>query len=624
MASPWFAAAPESEIAPTSSSSASTERTAEIAEAGGRLTPPPTDTILRSQEEVLLVMGAEDSIATDYAAYVRSRKDRLIRVFMNESAAVSGRTAAEQSVGSVCSIVIFLQPRLTRNDRRILEQIIDRCRGVRFVALISTFRVHLGDRHAAKIENYVLDQLRPLGARVVVFRPGHNLSCHSRTSKCLRRLGFCHPLLPRRWRSCFVKGEELFVAIEKERQSNLLWPTRVYTLLGSNLSWKDILARQRTPGIVQTSLKAICFLLSLLQLAQLAGLVFALLARLWPSLRQWNFDTLRPQSLQELLSLYNKYNYQHLKVVGYNNGVIHFGHRYPGKTVVSTVFCNRIRRTSPEVIKADCGATVRHALDFLAEADQELPVVPNYSYVCLGTSFFIPIHGSASNCSTIADTITRAIWYDPVHDQFIAASRADPEFRELIYNLEADVLLLRLYLRVKHRSPYYLHRQELISPSGQQLVAALQDCRASNVEIRQASASHNTVTISKYYTTPGASNSPVMELPRDALGRLWDRLEENAMTSFLMHALTRYFAWHVELFFTPEEFLKFWESHGDLPLRKIQLRYIRRDSFPHSTFRHHDCVSVDLFMLRWRRHRVENYLTENFGVVQTNPGKHSR
>src|SRR5262249_10545768 len=149
------------------------------------------------------------------------------------------------------------------------------------------------------------------------------------------------------------------------------------------------------------------------------------------------------------------YNYRHLRVVGYNNGVIHFGHRYPGKTIVSTLPCNRIRRISAGLIKADCGTTVRKALDFLAETGQELPVVPNYSYVCLGTSFFIPIHGSASDFSTIADTITRVILYDPVRDRFIAASRNQPAFRERVYNLQADVLLLRLYLKIKPKSRYF-------------------------------------------------------------------------------------------------------------------------------------------------------------------------
>src|SRR5262249_12983445 len=108
------------------------------------------------------------------------------------------------------------------------------------------------------------------------------------------------------------------------------------------------------------------------------------------------------------------------------------------------------------------------------------------------------------------------------------------------------------------------------------------------------------------------------------LGRLWDRLEENPVTSLAMHAATRYFAYHLELFFTAEEFAVFWRTHRTLPLRKLQLRYIRSDGLPHSAFREHDCVSVDLFMFRRPRRWFNAYLEKTFAVARTNPGKQSR
>ena len=92
----------------------------------------------------------------------------------------------------------------------------------------------------------------------------------------------------------------------------------------------------------------------------------------------------------------------------------------------------------------------------------------------------------------------------------------------------------------------------------------------------------------------------------------------------MFHALVRNFAWHVELFFTPEEFATFWETHRALPLRKIQLRYIRREeSLPHSPFRDHDCVSADMFLARKHRATFEAYLKRTFAVIRANPGKHS-
>jgi hypothetical protein len=351
--------------------------------------------------------------------------------------------------------------------------------------------------------------------------------------------------------------------------------------------------------------------------------MLSLLARRWPTLRGLNFDTLRPESFRELLAVYNPYNYRHVKVVGYNNGVVHFGQRFPEKTIVSTVRCNRVNRAGAGAIKADCGATVRKARDFLAGSGQELPVIPNYSYVSLGTSFFVPIHGSASDYSTVADTIEKVVYYDPVEDRIISATRDEPAFRERVYDLRSPVLILRVYLRVKPHSRYFMQREELDGPDGETLLNVLGDVEAANVEIRKSNAAGSKVVVYRYYTNVRQTQSPSLELPRDTLGKLWDRLEENPITSYLMHALTRHLAWHVELFFTAEEFATFLATHQSIPLRKIQLRYIRRDGLPNSPFGEHDCVSSDMFMLRRHRQLFEDYLKRNFAVVRANPGKHS-
>jgi hypothetical protein len=580
----------------------------------------------------VLVASFGDPTAVDYTDHVRCRRaadSRLKIVQLVDSSAIPN---LETSIGrgQVRGIILFLNPQLTERDRGALDELFGRARdwGTEFVGVVSTFRVHLGDQAAADVEAHVLARAKALRARTVVFRPGQVLSRRSRTGALLHRFGFLYPLVPRRLRGCCVAGDELFAAIEAERQRAKENTTsrrpRTCTVLGPNRPWRELLAEHRATGPVRAFLTAASALLSLLLLGHLAALVLALLARRRPALRRWSLDTLRPRSIEELLALYNPYNYRHVKVVGYNNGVIHFGHRYPGQTVVSTVLCNRVAHAGPGVLKADCGATVRKALDFLAASGQELPVVPNYSYVCLGTAFFVPIHGSASDFSTVADTITRVVLYDPVRDRLINANRDEPAFREHVFNLQTNVLLLRLYLRVKPKGRYYVRRDTVKDPGSAELLSALRDGGATNVEIRKSSAASDTVTVSRYYLDPGATPSPVLELPRDTLGRLWDRLEENPVTSFLMHALTRHFAWHVELFFTAEELATFWEGHKALPLRKLQFRYIRRDGMPHSPFREHDCVSVDLFMLRRHRRRFEAYLKATFPVVRTNPGKHSR
>jgi FAD binding domain len=539
-----------------------------------------------------------------------------------DEAAGSGQPVADskpQAGAPSDSIIIYLKPRLTDAERCDLDCKFERAAqsGTRFVAIVSSFRVDLGDAASRETEEYAIERSKVLGARVAVFRPGCVLNPAS-------RLGAFYPLVPRRMCCCFLESRELFDAIESERRADGARQLRVFSLFGVNRPWRDVLAERRAKGLLSLCVTAVNYLLSWLLIGHVAAWMLDLLARWWPSLRRFNVGTLYPRSFRELLEIYNQYNHRHVKVVGYNNGVNHFGHQYPSKTVVSTVKCNRVVMAGADTVKADCGTTVRKALDFLAGAGKELPVVPNYSYVCLGTAFFVPIHGSAADFSTIAETITRAVLYDPVADRIISVSSDDPEFSACVYNLQADVLVLRLYLRVKPKARYFIRKEELANPTGAELLDALRDTRAANVEIRKASANAAAVTLCKYYHDPGDTQGPVLELPRDSLGRLWDRLEENPLTSFLMHASARHLAWHVELFFTAEEFEQFWQTHQSLPLRKIQVRYIRRDGLPHSPFREHDCVSVDLFMLRRYRHEFEAYLAANFAVVRSNPGKHSR
>ena len=107
----------------------------------------------------------------------------------------------------------------------------------------------------------------------------------------------------------------------------------------------------------------------------LAGTLVDLLAGRWRWLRPWHVKTLRPSSLGELLTIYNKHNYRHVKIVGYNNGVVHFGQHYAGKTVVSTVRCNRARIQGSEAV-FDAGVTIRQAMDALGRHGKELPVLP--------------------------------------------------------------------------------------------------------------------------------------------------------------------------------------------------------------------------------------------------------
>jgi hypothetical protein len=533
---------------------------------------------------------------------------------------------AEEETGfkQLESLIVFLGSRLTTDDNAqlmALAQLMTRT-NVKQVILVGTFQVHGEDRRAAFVESLALAHFQQLPVRTVVFRPGHVLSPTSPTVAALHAWGFCYPLVPAHRSSCFLDGEELFAAVLQELGHGTA-ANKTYALPGPRRSWRELLRQYGRSSPLRGLLTLMLFLPGLLGIGYLICWLLTRVAAL--ARRSWLCDPamLYPRSPRELLALYNKYSYPHVKIVGYNNGVVHFGHRYPDKTLVSTLLCNRVAWIKGQRVKLDAGATVRKAVEMLAQAGKELYVVPNYSYVSVGTSFFVPIHGSASDFCTMADTIDRVLLYDPVADRLVSAKRNSPAFQHYLYNLKRDVLLLRLTLRVKDKSSYYRKHTRIVAPSSEVIIDHLTDSRPSNVEIRKARAREDAIDVYQYYKEPLPGDAEALAFPRDSLGQLWDRLESNRLSAALFHGLVRRFAYHVELFIPLDEFAVFWATHAALPIAKIQLRYIKRDGFLHSPFVKHDCISADLFMLKKHKLAFEKYVQTNFRNVAFNPGKHS-
>jgi hypothetical protein len=592
-------------------------------------------------DEVLLIAGSNNPVVADYATHCLGRGCRNISVISTPDVygKIKGRPEwhpadnlskstylASHSPRRVRGVVVFLNKPLTDRDRAMLEAIVAIAResGTRCICIVSTFLVHFGDRDAARAEAFARRRLQGFPGRVVVLRPSHIVSRNSRLGVFLRRFWFGFPLFPGHLKGCCLEGAELFAAIDQELGGTASRKIQTYTLLGANRPWKALLLEGRTGTLTGAYVALMKYLWPLTVLRFIAGLFVDLIVKRLRPLQPWHVETLRPRSIHELLTLYNKYNYRHVKVVGYNNGVVHFGQHYPGKTVVSTVRCNQRARVRGPVAEFDTGVTIRQAMDVLRRTGQELPVLPNYSYVSLGTSFFIPIHGSASKFTTIGETIEKVVLYDPAQDRFLVAKRDDPAFGHYMYNLAAEVLLLRLRLQTKEKSRYYVKQLQMANPSSREILSYFHDNRPANVEVRKAGSAAQTVEVYQYYTEPPDGDGAALEVPRDAIGRLWDRLEENPLSSVLFHGLTRWLGYHVELFLPEAEFATFWETHGTMPILKIQLRFIRRDGFPNSPFRQHDCLSADLFMLKKHKARFDAYLKETLPTVQMNPGKHTR
>src|SRR5262249_54706549 len=144
-------------------------------------------------DEVILIAGAGDPIIADLAAFLCSAGRRSVAVLSPAAVCARIRGPAEvhpldkfstASFLSACAgrrvsaIVLFLGPRPTAQEQALLEAVaeIAREKAPECICVVSSFRVHFGDRRAAEAETQVLKRLQSLAARNIVFRPSHVLS----------------------------------------------------------------------------------------------------------------------------------------------------------------------------------------------------------------------------------------------------------------------------------------------------------------------------------------------------------------------------------------------------------------------------------------------------------------
>jgi len=149
------------------------------------------------------------------------------------------------------------------------------------------------------------------------------------------------------------------------------------------------------------------------------------------------------------------------------------------------------------------------------------------------------------------------------------------------------------------------------------------DAEASNVEIRKNKAASTSIDLRRYYADSAATATGALKMPRDSIGRVWDRLEETPIVSWLFHWFVRTFAFHVELFLKADEFVIFWKHHQTMPISKIQLRKVLQDGITNSACAHENCISADLFMTRSNREVFVNFVSTHLPNVRFNPGKQS-
>ncbi|HCP11546.1 MAG TPA: hypothetical protein DIT89_04365 [Planctomycetaceae bacterium] len=396
---------------------------------------------------------------------------------------------------------------------------------------------------------------------------------------------------------------------------------RRLTIPGRRSSLRQLLSLQKRRSGLSHTMTAIAALAARFGGTLLADLTLRLLCRIGWSWARLLPQTVKPRSARELLEIYNRWSWPDLQLAGWNNGVVHFGWKFPGRTVVSTSASGRCLRPGTESVTVDGGLPLKQVLLALQKVGRSLPVVPNFSWISMGTAFFVPVHGSGCRVSTLGQTVVRALVYDAAENRLLRLHRRDSEFRRMMYDRSRPLLLLRMTLQTQQPLKYSVREETLQNPTAEKLLQAFADPEAANVELRKARAVDREVIVRRFDAEPAITGAG--DLPRDRLGSLWDRIEETPLVGTLFHWFVRTFAFHVELLMTPDEFRIFWKHHTRLPLAKIQLRRMLRDGIENSACCNFDCICADLFMLRGKRHVFTEFITEHLPTVRTNPGKQS-
>jgi hypothetical protein len=503
---------------------------------------------------------------------------------------------------------------LRRVTERLLRQRVAR------IVLVHSIAAHFGDRQAMELEEQLQRRCAESSVRLQVLRTG--FLCGKESAIRWRRTAAFRYLVSESIRSTFVRIPELSGALRRIMLSDESGSANMTTLLGTSRSWAEVLTENLSGRPVERLVDSVCRVLGTLGGRMLTALLLMLWIQGRSGRRVYNFQTIRPRSQAELLSLCSIENTEYIVVCGHNNGINHFGWRFSGRTAVPTTDSGQQIEIQENSVLVDAGITLKKCADALEAAGKQLPVMPNFSYIGVGTAFFVPIHGSGSAISTLGDAIEWVRLFDCCEQRFLEATRDEPIFRQAMYDRSGARVLLQLRIRIQDKTSYSVQKEVLHAPGSAEVWNIFADPHASNIEIRKHRGTCDDIDVARYFEADSDSRGQ-LDAPRDAIGRVWDRIEENRLSAWLFHWFVRTSGYHVELFLRRDEFDIFWRHHGSLRLSKIQLRFVKKDGMPNSPFSDADCVSADLYMSRRQRKSFQRFLREHLPHVKNNPGKQS-
>lgn len=373
-----------------------------------------------------------------------------------------------------------------------------------------------------------------------------------------------------------------------------------------------------------------------LALVGLLGITF--LPRVVATTASWVSDyfagfavrTFQPESERDLLSLAQECNTD-IRIRGYDNQGLYFLN--PGGLRSTTVSLRKLDQvieldTNRNVVHVQAGIHFGTLLRFLESHGKWLANYPNYHFISVGACIATPVHGSNLAFPFIADLVESVRVYDRNRDRVLSVGPNDELFHRLIFSPETlrGSVILSAELRITDRQKYVLNSRSVPVENlkfdftdgrilGQSNDVNQESCQHSEVRINAPSSSHATIQSYRQVSDPSEcekrGDNELLSIKADSIGRKWNLLQSNAVTSACTSSIARGFL-NFEWFFSPEDFETFWKALHVGKSRpgfyKLLIRYNRVNQHLSTPF--HGTISIDITVLNhpWARRRgVELY-----------------
>ena len=145
---------------------------------------------------------------------------------------------------TISNLIVFLPCSFDEEHRSGLEQLSSQLghHSQCHVVLVGSYRSHFGDHERLAMERTATQLFQAVASRrLTILRTGHLLGTEGTLAKRLRSYSFLHPLVTKRWKSCFLHVNELFATIDDLTRKRPKASHRIITVLGPNRLLREVL-----------------------------------------------------------------------------------------------------------------------------------------------------------------------------------------------------------------------------------------------------------------------------------------------------------------------------------------------------------------------------------------------